>query len=316
MTAALFGFGEQYGMHWLPANRLISIGHLLMTIGMLCWLYVLVGFPLRRLGMPLAAAAVGLGTVATNLPGGGAPRLGDVAFSLTLIWLAVEVCRRHGITLAHLGIAPPGSRTLAGRAEASQVAYGTVLSCLTVGLGAALIRWAATGLGLPTAPISQQVLLGLPSSPLDVMVRMLGTAVIEDLAVVAATTALLSAARRPAREIYTVIIAIEIAIHAYFGLPAFSTAFYAAYRVYLYRRHGRLTPMLIGHAAWDSAIMIGWFLPSWLASAPAALLLAGTWATEQYLTRRGKKQQATEPRAACNATLETPSAQSPSVSRL
>ncbi|MFD3909994.1 hypothetical protein [Streptomyces sp. NPDC058603] len=310
MSAALFAFGEQYGMYWLPANRLISVGHLLMTVGMLCWLYILVAFPLRRLWMPLGAAAAGAGTVAMNLPGGGVPLLGDVAFSITLIWLALEVCRRHGITLAGLGIAPPGSRTLAGRAEAWHVAYGTLVSCLTVGAGAALIGWAVTTVGLPTAQSSQQESLGLPGSLIEVMVRLLGTVVVEDLVVIAAATALLSAACRPAWEIYTVIIAIEVAIHAYFGLSAFSTAFYAAYRLYLYRRHGRLTPMLIGHAAWDSAVMTGWFLPSWLASAPAVLLLAGTWTTEQYLKRRGRKQQAVD------AALGSPCAQRPSVSRL
>jgi hypothetical protein len=64
-------------------------------------------------------------------------------------------------------------------------------------------------------------------------------------------TALLTAARRPVWQIYAVSCGLELAVHAYLGLPGLLMLAWAVCRIRLYRRYGRLIPLAIGHALWD-----------------------------------------------------------------
>jgi hypothetical protein len=74
---------------------------------------------------------------------------------------------------------------------------------------------------------------------------------IEDVVIVAATTALLTAVRRPAWQVYTLVCVPEVLLHAYFGLPAIGMILFAAGRVWLYRQYGRLLPFMVAHFVFD-----------------------------------------------------------------
>ncbi|WP_405969108.1 hypothetical protein OG496_00855 [Streptomyces sp. NBC_00988] len=77
------------------------------------------------------------------------------------------------------------------------------------------------------------------------------TVAFEDVVLVAAATALLTAVRRPAWQIYTLVCVPEVPLHAYLGLPAIGMLLLAAGRVWLYRQYGRLLPVMAAHFTFD-----------------------------------------------------------------
>ncbi|NKY96756.1 CPBP family intramembrane glutamic endopeptidase [Nocardiopsis alborubida] len=89
----------------------------------------------------------------------------------------------------------------------------------------------------------------------------LTTALVEEPIVVGLLVVLLTAARRPAWEIYTLAILAKIAYHLTYGLPVLALVPAALVIVWLYRRTGRLWPVILAHAAYNlcfSALVIAW----------------------------------------------------------
>lgn len=77
------------------------------------------------------------------------------------------------------------------------------------------------------------------------------TAITEEVVIPAALVLLLGAARRPIWEVYTVAAVGVVAYHAYYGLPALALVPAALMTVWLYHRTGRLTPIILGHLAYN-----------------------------------------------------------------
>ncbi|MFE4829901.1 hypothetical protein [Streptomyces sp. NPDC056672] len=220
--------------------------------------------PVRRLAIRSTAAITGATHLYTSFPAADDFPLWLVSVlrSATVAWLALEVCRSHGITPARLGICPPGARTPAGRLEAWHIGKGAVVACVMGGGAALVLLWGLRQipLGLPVMRIPQTEAIGLTSA-WDVPTAVLSTVVIEDLVIVAAVTVLATAARRSTREIYAIICCVEIVGHLYMGLPALGYLPYAWYRARLYLQHGRLTPLVAGHAFVDVVAMLAHGLP-------------------------------------------------------
>ncbi|GAA4936094.1 hypothetical protein GCM10023224_16140 [Streptomonospora halophila] len=87
------------------------------------------------------------------------------------------------------------------------------------------------------------------------------TAPIEEPVVVAVLVILLSAAHRPAAEIYTVGAIAKVAYHAYYGPVVLLLIPEALLVLWLYRRTGRLWPVICAHAAYNGAyslLVIAW----------------------------------------------------------
>ncbi|MFH8991462.1 hypothetical protein [Streptomyces sp. NPDC017940] len=181
---------------------------------------------------------------------------GPLATGLGFAWLAWEVCRSHGITLEKAPCEKYPQRwcvqtcDLAGRAFGACAAGG----CLAyLGVQALLLLDVAA---LPVMAGNQLDTVGV-TSPLDSMAQLGVVVAVEDVVIVAATAALMTAAGRPAWQIYTTVCAVEVALHAYFGAPAVAMALFAAGRLRLYLRSGRVLPLVIGHASFD---LLGAFL--------------------------------------------------------
>ena len=110
---------------------------------------------------------------------------------------------------------------------------GGVLSFLLVHL----IRW--TGADVPVMKGGQMATLGVDNFG-TLAIGLVSTVALEDVVIVATTTALLTAVRRPAWQIYTLVCIPEVLLHAYLGLPSIGMLVFAAGRVWLYRQYGRL----------------------------------------------------------------------------
>lgn len=211
----------------------------------------------RRLVERGAAVACGAVAMYTAAPTSDAVQRGAVlaVFGCTVAWLALEVCRAHA--------ASPSTRfpaTAAERLRDWRIADAALLACMAGGglsmLLLVLLRWIDID-GVPVMEGSQLSALGLDNVAV-LGLTVVWTVAIEDIVIVAATTALLTAIRRPAWEIYTLVCLTEVLLHAYLGLPAIGMALYAAGRVWLYRRYQRLLPLMAGHAALDLSAPVQW----------------------------------------------------------
>ncbi|WP_326812435.1 hypothetical protein OIE62_06850 [Streptomyces scopuliridis] len=265
LSGSLVQFAALCGFQDPRLWQIVIHGQVIAAAAAFVWLcYLVIGRtpwnrrrPIRRLAIRSAAVITGAAFLYTSLPAAiGAYPLWLTLFvqSAAVAWLALEVCRSRGITPARLGICPPGARTPAGRVEAWEIGNRVVAACI-MGGGAAMVllvvlRWAP--LGLPVMRTTQTEAIGLTST-WDLLPAVLWTVVSEDLVIVAAIAALATAARRSTWEIYAIVCCVEIAVHLYMGLPALGYLPYAWYRVRLYLRYGRLTPLVVGHALFDVA---------------------------------------------------------------
>ncbi|MER8002110.1 hypothetical protein [Streptomyces sp. NPDC095613] len=169
------------------------------------------------------------------------------------------------------------ARTAGGRVQAWDLAGAAFTVCLIGGAGAAVLTWAArqADAPLPVMQVSQADVLGL-TSVWQGIPQLVLTVVVEDLVMVAAVTVLLTVAGRPRWEAYAVTGVVELLAHAYFGLAALAFLPYAFYRVRLYQQHGRLTPMAVGHLAFD-AIGLAFMTLALTLSQRIAIALAGSF---------------------------------------
>lgn len=87
------------------------------------------------------------------------------------------------------------------------------------------------------------------------------TALVEEPIVVGLLVVVLTAARRPAWEVYTLAVLAKVAYHLTYGLPVLALVPAALVIVWLYRRTGRLWPVILAHAVYNlafSALVITW----------------------------------------------------------
>ncbi|WP_446040070.1 CPBP family glutamic-type intramembrane protease [Streptomyces sp. SID1121] len=252
----------------------------------------------RRTVLRWGAAGVGLLAILVNTPGIPAGPssflLSSLVYPGALVWLTVELCRRHGVTLAGLGIAPPRSRTLEGRTRAWQFIYLATLACwVSADFGmnflTNLVR--QMGLELPVMQAEQAEVVGV-TGPWHLMTGTIRAIVLEDLIIVGAVTVLLTAARRPAWQIYTLSALLTVAIHSYFGLPALAYLPYALIRPWLFHRYGRLTPLAIGHAVFNLTVGLGWYFSILSSKWIIVAVMGGIGAVYMVMDGRYKKQTA------------------------
>lgn len=273
-AGAAFAFtritGATWNLHTVSAT--ITGGQLLSSMALFFWLNLLVigrtprSIPAaRRMTLRLLALAVGASAVATAVPDHGfsrSPSLGLFVFSASLVWLTLEICLRHGITPSRLGAWPLRPATAERREEWKNIADSTAVALAAGGGGAFVLVSVMQEAGLTrlVMPGTQQQALGIGGIR-EIASALIFTVVLEDLIMVAAVVALLTAAHRPAWEIYTIICLAEVAVHLYFGLPALAFLPYAWLRVRLYRRHAQVIPMLAAHLAFDTLGILMWTLP-------------------------------------------------------
>ncbi|MBK3567057.1 hypothetical protein [Streptomyces sp. MBT62] len=245
----------------------------------LCWL-VFARTPLSRVtprqrllqrGAAVLAGAAGMIATAP-FPIALAQVAGQAVSGCVLAWLALEVCRSHRVSLR---TALP--RTAVERLRDWQVAIMVFGVCVAGGalsfLLLQLIRW--TGVGVPVMKGSQMATIGADDFG-TFAIGLVRTVALEDVVIVATTTALLTAIRRPAWQIYTLVCIPELLLHAYLGLPAIGMLVFAAGRVWLYRRHGRLLPFMAAHFTLDlvgGGLMLMQQFPFWYR--PALVYLFG-----------------------------------------
>ncbi|MBM7167155.1 hypothetical protein JQK87_01695 [Streptomyces sp. G44] len=175
---------------------------------------------------------------------------GTVVTGLSFAWLAWEVCRSHGITLEKTPREKNPQRWCAQTFDLAGRAFG---ACMAGGCLAYLGVQALLHLDVAALPVmagNQLDTIGV-TGPLDFMAQLVVVVAVEDVVIVAATAALMTAAGRPAWQIYTTVCAVEVVVHAYFGAPAIAMALFAVGRLQLYTRSGRVLPLIIGHASFD-----------------------------------------------------------------
>ena len=213
--------------------------------------------------------------------------VGHDVFGCVLAWLALEVCRTHRVSLR---IALP--RTAVERLRDWQITITVLYVCIGGGalsfLLIHLIRW--TGAGVPVMKGGQMATLGVDNIG-TLAIGLVSTVALEDVVIVATTTALMTAVRRPAWQIYTLVCIPEVLLHAYLGLPAIGMLVFAAGRVWLYRQYGRLLPFMAAHFTFDfvgGGLMLMQGLPFWYRPALGLLFsLVVSWA-ENRLKKAAK----------------------------
>jgi hypothetical protein len=251
---------SRYGVHWAQdAIGWLRCGKLtagIVVFFWLCWLVIARTTldrvpPWQRLVQRGSAVVCGATALYAAFPGAtvlGYPEGSSAVFGGAVAWLALEVCRAHGVL--------PGPRHTATPAEAlrnwriGEAAFNaTAVGAGTCFLLTQLLRWADID-GVPVMQGSQLEVIGV-DGPAALALGVMATVLLENVVVVVATTALLTAIRRPSWEIYTLVCGMDILLHSYFGLAAIGMALHAAGRVWLYRRYRRLTPLLASHAVLD-----------------------------------------------------------------
>ncbi|WNZ14954.1 hypothetical protein [Streptomyces sp. 11x1] len=215
-----------------------------------------------------------------------AQHLGNAVYGCTLAWLAVEVCRAHGVRLRH-------GFPLADGGQRRRTWMVTSLSYLICAIWSFLFTH--TVAGLRAVGINEALIVGLDqrsaigvASVVDGVLAFTATVAIEDVVIVAAAVTLLSAARRPAWQIYAVVCLVEIALHAYMGAVALAIAFYAGGRVWLYRRFGGVVPLVIGHLVLNLLVLVNWAAPASLSKLLSAIVAAASvYGASRLWSRQG-----------------------------
>jgi len=173
--------------------------------------------------------------------------VGQTVFTCVLAWLALELCRTHAVSLR-----TSLPRTAVERLRDWKIAGLVLNACVAGGflsfLLLCLIRW--TGVGVPVMKGGQMSAVGVDNVG-TLFIGLVSTVALEGVVIVAATTALLTAVRRPAWQIYTLVCVPEVLLHAYLGLPGIGMLLFAAGRVWLYRQYGRLLPFMAAHFVFD-----------------------------------------------------------------
>ncbi|KFG09911.1 hypothetical protein IQ61_05855 [Streptomyces scabiei] len=186
--------------------------------------------------------------------------LGDAAYGCALAWLAVEVCRAHGVPLIS-GFGVADTEQLRRTWSVTSLSFLTCVFGSFFGTQAGQLLRTLGFDGALIVGLDQRSTLGVENATSGVF-AFLATVVIEDVVIVAAVVQLLTAARRPAWQVYGVVCAVEVALHAYMGAVAFTIIVFAAGRVWLYQRYGGVLPLMIGHFAFNVTVLAKWAAPA------------------------------------------------------
>lgn len=217
-------------------------------------------------GLPLgstAAAYLSLGQLPTvqapraeTFAAAALPQWGLHALLVAIALLgAWWILRRRGMSMATgLGLAPAWTTTQDRAQRRRWRSQGRRVFFLTVAAyGSWMVLRALLASLAPGTAAGFEV-----NSPADAvwMVAMIGpvhitTALIEEVVVVGVLVVVLAAAQRPAWEVYTVAVAAKLLYHAYYGLPVLGMIPAVLITVWLYRRTGRLMPIIAAHAAYN-----------------------------------------------------------------
>ncbi|WP_252786588.1 CPBP family intramembrane glutamic endopeptidase [Actinoallomurus rhizosphaericola] len=178
----------------------------------------------------------------------GLRSLYDVLATITAVLIAVTLARQHGLTLTGFGLTRPrGGRST--RRQAIVVFYGGIIGCLAASLTATVS--AVLKLAGLTSPIEQY------DSASALAIHIIAAGVCEEL-LMAVVVVALTAARRPAWELYALSMLMRMSYHVYYyQAAAAALLIMGAINVWLYRRTGRLTPIIVSHIVWD---LWGWSL--------------------------------------------------------
>ncbi|MGY1502934.1 CPBP family glutamic-type intramembrane protease [Streptomyces sp. QTS52] len=293
LAKAVVAVGALYGVRWSAQDILrFGLGQIALSTVLFFWLMWKVisrtclsqGVSNRsRLLQRSAAAACGMAAMYSTIPTSStlARFAGQMVFACVLVWLTVEVTRAHGVLLGGKLPATAAQRLrdwkVSGMAFAVCAASGAATALL-----ASLIPWAGID-GIPVMQGNQLSVLGIDGFG-KLGLGLVRTVAIEDVVVVAATTTLLTAIRRPAWEIYTLVSVIEVLLHAYSGLPAIGAVLFAVGRVWLYRRHRSLLPLMAGHALFD--LNVGGLQLLAVRDVYRIVLVLLTWATFMWISHR------------------------------
>jgi membrane protease YdiL (CAAX protease family) len=106
-----------------------------------------------------------------------------------------------------------------------------------------------------------------PAPPLTVggqvhlLASMVSNAVVEEMIVTVAVVLALRAARRPLAEILAVACVLRVGYHLYDNVHAFGAVIFTVVFVLIYERTGRILPLIIAHALWDTAATVAFYAP-------------------------------------------------------
>ncbi|MFJ4836327.1 type II CAAX prenyl endopeptidase Rce1 family protein [Streptomyces sp. NPDC088747] len=293
--------GAAYGVKWAqPVAGLAHFGAAVIVFFWLSWTVIArttLARVTRRRRLLERGAAVLCGAAAMFMAAPFSSALarnaGQTVFGCVLAWLAIEVARAHG---ARLGGSLPA--TASQRLREWQIAHWVLVACLAGGVFAFLVvqLLASTGLsGLPTVkPADQMSVLGI-GDIWSLAITVVGTVAVEDVVIIAATVTLLTAARRPAWQIYTAVCTAEVLLHAYLGLAAVGAAVFAAGRIWLYLRYRSLLPLIAAHALFDLSVCLQWIPAIYRWASTFVIMLADTWLHHRLKTAADKDRPPTPP---------------------
>lgn len=173
----------------------------------------------------------------------------------TGLLLAIALARNRWVSRAGFGILRGWARgDCIGRRRAYRV-FGWSLAgnVLTTILSACM---AVAGFATGSNPIQPH------EPPAGIALRILSSGVIEEV-MVAVVVIALSAAHRPAWEMYALSTLMRISYHTYYQTSALSFVAMGVIDVWLYRRSRRLTPIIVGHIVYDAAAWAFQIGPRW-----------------------------------------------------
>ncbi|GAA1748880.1 CPBP family intramembrane glutamic endopeptidase [Streptomonospora arabica] len=192
---------------------------------------------------------------------------GWIQHAVLLVVMAVVVglvAWRRRVTPRRLFAPAPLAALDREQKKRSRRQAGSVFACALAGMTTWMVASSVIGQLVPTG-LAGGFAISDRSDALW-MVALLGptqftTALIEEPVVVAVLVVLLAAARRPAAEVYTIGALLKIAYHAYYGPVVLLMIPEALLVLWLYRRTGRLWPVIAAHATYNGAysvLVIAW----------------------------------------------------------
>jgi hypothetical protein len=313
VASGLWAFLNLCG-HYPPAV-IIEDGQVLSMAAAFVWLNMLVirrtphrpGKAGYRLAIRITALLVGGAGFAGSLPAANASSYGLISMisnSLLVLWLALEVCHRHGISPRALGILPrAGTLNRRPALQTAMIAMASMWLGLTLtGVLGQFVIMSRTG--LPVMHTGQLTAAGLGTHTwLLLPAQVAQSVVVEDVVMVAATAALLGSARP--WVIYTITGLLEVAGHAYFGIPAVGMLLYAYGRSWIYQRRHQLAVLMAIHFAWDTVPDLLQTLPLPARAAAIAVIVAigAVWFMDGSRTRRTRTRTTSTPAAATSKAM-------------
>ncbi|MFC0039546.1 hypothetical protein [Actinomadura rayongensis] len=293
VTAVLFGpdmggaaaeFARLLGAenaHWPQPPGNSSAPSIIVASAWLLWMVRRRHGARTRWAGGLSAAALLAGAVLAPLTASIAEAVGVVLLTVVGGALALAVIVDAGMAPSALGFIPAKGRRgrrrptpLTSREGAAQAGMALSVSLAGFLVTDVLENW-LWSLPWPRMTESQGQVLDLHGA-VQYAANVLAAGAREEVPLLALPVVLLTAARRPAWEIYAVACTLRITPHLYFGFPALAVAAFTCTHVWIFQRTRRAEPIIAGHtlsnalAAYAPAAALVTLAAS---AAPAALVL-------------------------------------------